>query len=265
MKLSFSTLGCPGWKYDEILAAAKDLGFQGIELRGLEREIYIPKAKPFLAANVENTIKQLKKLELEIPCLTSGSFLFDKENIENHLEEARDYIDLAQRVGVPYVRVLGDASPEAGDIDYDFVLKNAYNLCEYAENKNVKILIETNGVFADSKLLQKLLKDVNHKNIGVLWDIHHPFRYFNESPAETYSLLKDYICFVHVKDSLVKDGKVTYKMMGYGDVPVKEVVKLLDENNYDGFISLEWVKRWCLDLEEPGVVFSHFVSYMQSI
>ncbi len=31
---------------------------------------------------------------------------------------------------------------------------------------------------------------------------------------------------------------------------------------YVGYVSLEWVKRWNPDLQEPGVVFSHFVSYM---
>ncbi len=32
MKISFSTLGCPGWSYEDILSTAKDLGFNGIEI-----------------------------------------------------------------------------------------------------------------------------------------------------------------------------------------------------------------------------------------
>ena len=35
MKLSFSTLGCPEWSWNEILATAKDMGFDGIEIRGV--------------------------------------------------------------------------------------------------------------------------------------------------------------------------------------------------------------------------------------
>ena len=35
MKTAFSTLGCPGWSWDEIFATAKDLGLDGIEVRGV--------------------------------------------------------------------------------------------------------------------------------------------------------------------------------------------------------------------------------------
>ena len=47
MKLAFSTLGCPGWSFEEIFATAKDLGMDGIEIRGIGTEMYAPKAAPF--------------------------------------------------------------------------------------------------------------------------------------------------------------------------------------------------------------------------
>ena len=51
-------------------------------------------------------------------------------------------------------------------------------------------------------------------------------------------------------------------MMGYGDVPLEETLKLLKSSGYDGYITLEWVKRWYSELEEPGVVFMQFKSYV---
>ena len=33
----------------------------------------------------------------------------------------------------------------------------------------------------------------------------------------------------------------------------------------DGFFSLEWVKRWNPDLQEPGIVFAHYKNYMDSL
>ncbi|HHW49571.1 MAG TPA: sugar phosphate isomerase/epimerase [Clostridiaceae bacterium] len=266
MKIAFSTLGCPDWSWDEILATAKDLGFDGVELRGIENEIYVPKAKPFNAANIKATIERLNKLKLEIPCITSSCFLFDKENIDFYLNEGKDYIDLAEKLGVKYVRVLGDANPEPSDnIDDDFVAGNLSTLAEYASGKNVKVLIETNGVFADSNRTLELIRKVNSPGVGVLWDVHHPYRFMGETVEKTYYALREYIMFVHVKDSKVVDGKIKYKMMGYGDVPVKEALQLLKENDYKGFVSLEWVKRWCKDLEEPGVVFSHYINYVRRI
>ena len=47
MKISFSTLACPNWSWQEIYGAAKDLGFNGIEVRGLGNEIFSVKAQPF--------------------------------------------------------------------------------------------------------------------------------------------------------------------------------------------------------------------------
>lgn len=264
MKISFSTLGCPEWSWDDMLSTAKDLGLDGIEVRGIENELYVPKAKPFTDAGIEGTKARLKRLGLEIPCLTSACYLFNKSNIDFYIQEGKEYIDLAQKLGAQFIRVLGDANPEPGsDIDIDFVAGNVRTLAEYAEGKNVKVLIETNGIFASSETMLELIKKVNNKNMGVLWDVHHPFRFMNEFVETTYNALKDHIMFIHVKDSKVDSGKIKYKMLGYGDVPVKEALGLLKKNGYEGFVSLEWVKRWCMDLEEPGVVFSHYANYVK--
>lgn len=50
----------------------------------------------------------------------------------------------------------------------------------------------------------------------------------------------------------MRGSRVEYRMMGYGDVPVTDAVTLLDRAGFDGFFSLEWVKRWNPDLQEPG-------------
>ncbi len=266
MKISFSTLGCPEWSWDDMLSTAKDAGFNGIEIRGIENELYVPKAKPFIDSNIEATKSRLAKLNLEIPCLTSACYLFDRNKVDFYLNEGKEYIDLAQKIGTPFIRVLGDANPQPGDnVDAKCVVESLKTLTAYAEGKNVKILIETNGVFADSDKMLELINEVNSPNLGVLWDVHHPYRFMNESVEKTYNTLKDYIMFVHVKDSKMEDGKVKYKMMGYGDVPVEQAVKILQAGGYTGFISLEWVKRWNKELEEPGIVFSHYANYMNSI
>lgn len=266
MKLSFSTIGCPEWSWDNMLATAKDLGFDGIEIRGIENELNVPKAKPFLDENICSTKDRLRKLNIEIPCLTSSCYLFDKMNIATYLNDGKEYIELANKMNTSFVRVLGDRNPEPSSvIDVDFVAANISVLAAYAQQRGVTILIETNGIFANSDEMLKLVKAVNNPNLGVLWDIHHPFRFMNETIEKTFTTLKDYIKLVHVKDSLVEDGKVKYKIMGLGDIPVKEALNLLKSNGYEGYISLEWVKRWCNNLEEPGIVFPHFLNYVKEI
>ena len=263
MKLAFSTLGCPGWSWEEIYATAKDLDLNGIEVRGIESEIYAPETKPFKPENIEKTLQTLKKLNIEVPMLTSAAYLFDKERQEEALSEAKAYIDLAQKIGSPFVRVLGDKDGAPGiERDLDFVREMYIKVCEYASDKNVSPLIETNGVLADSKVMADFMGSVNCENAGILWDIHHPYRYFGESPETTLNNLDGNIKYLHIKDSVMKDGMVSYRMLGYGDVPVLDCLKQMHKNGYEGYVSLEWVKRWCPDLQEPGVVFSHFTSYM---
>ncbi len=264
-KISFSTLGCPNWSWEDMLSTAKDIGFDGIEIRGIENEMYAPRIKQFTAEDIELTKKKVAKIGLEIPCLSSACFLFDKANIEKQLQEGFDYIELAAKLETPYVRVLGDAQSKPGEVDIDFVIENLKKLAERANYKGVKLLIETNGVFANSQVMKALIETVNSNSVGVLWDVHHPIRFFNETVEYTFENLKEHICFLHVKDSLVTDDIIKYKMMGYGDIPIKTVIRLLKENDYKGYISIEWLKRWYIDLEEPEIVFSHFAGYMKGL
>lgn len=266
MKVSFSTLGCPGWTWAEIITMAKDFGYDGIELRGIKSELYVPRTKPFSKENIPETRKRLDELSLEIPCITSASCLSDRNNVQGALEEGMEYIDLAQALEAPYIRVLGDLNPQPGeDIDVDLVRDNLKILADYAKNKNVTVLIETNGVFARSQTIIGLMETLNHSNLGILWDIHHPYRFMGEKVEYTYDILKEYIRFIHIKDSVREGEKIKYKMMGHGDVPVKKALLLLGRGGYDGFVSLEWVKRWNMELEDPGIVFSHFINYIRLI
>ena len=162
---------------------------------------------------------------------------------------------------------MGDKDPQpSAIIDDDTVASALEVLGEYAAGKDVMVLIETNGAYADTKRLSSLIQRLSCSNVGVLWDIHHPYRYFKESPKQTYDNIGRFIRYVHVKDSVYNEnGSLQYKMMGYGDLPVKECIRILNQNGYDGYLSLEWVKRWYSDLEAPGVVFLQYINYMKKI
>ena len=154
-------------------------------------------------------------------------------------------------------------NPQPEPADSSLFIDAYKYLCDYAKEKNVTPLVETNGIFANTKELAEILYRVGSPNSGVLWDIHHPYRFFGESPAQTYQNLGNKIKYIHVKDSASVDGKVQYRMMGYGDVPIFDSLRILKENGYTGFVSFEWLKRWNKELQEPGIVFSHFASYMR--
>ena len=264
MKLAFSTLGCPDFDWADIYSMAKDFGFSGIEMRGLGDNIFSINARPFQKENLPKTIELLQKKHLEISCLSSGCALKFAEKREETLEELRRYMDLAAELHTPYIRVLGDltAAPD-GEVDDELVLSSLQALIPYAEKKGVTLLVETNGVYADTARLRELLNRIESDNIGALWDIHHPYRYAGESPETTVQNLGAYIKYTHAKDSVVENGKTVYKIMGEGDLPMHAIMRALRSINYEGYVSLEWLKRYAPDLSDPGIVFPHFANYME--
>ncbi|MHB1483157.1 MAG: AMP-binding protein [Saccharofermentanales bacterium] len=264
MKIAFSTLGCPEWSWDDIYSMAKDIGFDGIELRGLGSEISSYKAKPFLKDEIVKTKAKLLTSGLQIPCISSSCCIKNDTMIAKTLSEGFASIDLANQLDTPYVRILADCEPfETPDTDEAAILKSLIELSDYAAGGNVTILVETNGYYADSKKLSALMKKVGRDNVAVLWDVHHPFRFKKEPLAETYNELKQWIRYVHVKDSIIENGSIHYKMTGEGDIPVREALDMLAGDRYDGFVSLEWVKRWSADLEDAAIVFPQFAFYME--
>ncbi|MDP4180530.1 MAG: AMP-binding protein [Bacillota bacterium] len=263
MKLAFSTLGCPDFSWIDIYSMAKDLGFDGIEIRGLGNEIFAVQAQPFTESQLPYTIKKLSELRIEIPCLSSGCCLKFAENSEKNYEEIVQYIALASKLGTPYIRVLADLQPQPeGDVDDAVVLAALHRLIPVAEEKGVTLLVETNGVYSDTARLCKLLDQVASDAVAALWDTHHTYRYGGENPGKTVHNLGAYIKYVHIKDSIVENGKTQYRMMGEGDLPIDDMMMALRSINYDGFVSLEWVKRWAADLDDAGVVFPNFANYM---
>lgn len=261
MKLAFSTLGCPNWTWDEIFATAKDMAIDGIEVRGVGKEMYSPHNPIFSEQGCAATLERLRRADIEISAFTSGAVL-SSENEEAAIAEVRDYIELASRMGTRYVRVLPSPSPQPEQADLGRAKRLYTALCAEAKPKGVCLLIETNGALADSSAMAEFMEGSDPQSAGVLWDLHHPYRFCGESPEQTYAKIGRYVRYMHVKDSVMHDGKVQYRMMGHGDVPIFDALKLLKENSYEGFITLEWVKRWNEELQEPGLVFYHYGNYM---
>jgi len=264
MKISFSTLACPEYSWSDIYSMAKDIGFNGIEIRGLGNDIFAVNAQPFSDNKITETIKTLQRLNLEIPCLSSGCGLKYIEKTEENLNEIAQYIELAQKLNTPYIRILADREPMPIDeVDDDAVCEVLKKAAQLAEGTNVTLLVETNGVYSDTKRLKKLIDKVNNSHVAVLWDVHHPYRYANEAPDEPIKNLGSLIKYVHVKDSVMIDGNAAYRLMGEGDLPIDEMLTALRDFGYDGYISLEWVKRWAKHLSDAGIVFPHFAHYMK--
>ena len=85
------------------------------------------------------------------------------------LDEGKRFIDLAEQLKVPYVRVFGDqliaGQTKAATIDR--VVSGLRELGDHAKESGVTVLLESHGDFCDSPTLKTLLEKAAHPSSTV--------------------------------------------------------------------------------------------------
>jgi sugar phosphate isomerase/epimerase len=264
LPIGFSTLGCPKWDWLQILDFASGHGYAAVELRGLQDTMDLPQCPEFATARLAETKAQLAQRDLVISCLGSSANMHEMDATKRavQLDEGRRFIDLAQALGAPYVRVFGNQYVPGVDRDemLAHIARGLRELGDYAQGKSVTVLIESHGDFTDSPSLQSLLERAASPNVALLWDAHHTFVSGKEEPEETVRRLGSYIRHTHLKDSVAAGNDRRYVLTGTGTVPVRRQVEALQKIGYRGFYSFEWEKRWHSEIEEPEVAFAQYAT-----
>ena len=104
--LSFSTLGCPDWTFQQIVDFATSNNFNGLEIRGVLRELDLTKCKEFNSAeSILVTNKLMKEKGLKFIDLGSSAAMHQSDGAERqkNLADAKQFIDLAQQLQCPYI------------------------------------------------------------------------------------------------------------------------------------------------------------------
>ena len=249
MKLSFSTRGWNDHTFDGYLDIADEMDFAGIEIYSLTQERFYGKGQPFDRYNLAATTRQLRDRKLSIPAFYQKVKPADPGSIE----DIKKVIDVASYMRIDYVGIGFDTEDE------DLIGKAITDLLPIAREAGVTVLVETKGIYSDTKKLCGLLDEFADDNLAALWDLHHTYRFGGEEPKDTIRNLGAYVKHVHLCDS---DDKDTYNLIGEGSAPVKEFMDALYSIDYAGFISLEWKPEYMEDLDDCEVIFPHFVNYM---
>jgi sugar phosphate isomerase/epimerase len=111
--LAFSTLGCPAWPWKKVLEQADTLGYAALELRGIAGEMDLTKVPELTGTQRAGTLKDLAALGIVISDLGASAHMHEKDAAarEKQFDEGRRFIDLAQALGVKYVRMFGNNIP----------------------------------------------------------------------------------------------------------------------------------------------------------
>ncbi len=270
MKLSFSTLGCPNWDLDTIIKQAKIYGFDGVEIRGIRDELDVTKLAEFKSRASETRDKLLDS-EIELICFSSSIRMSepDRSKRSGHLEELKRYVELCFKFDTPLIRIFGG---QIVDLSWEQAIDQAAvtlaEMIEIVDDVNTKIVVETHDDWMAADHFKALMEAVGSDKVGILWDVNHPFMFIGEDPKETWEKVGKWIYHTHWKDSKIAiDTVMGFEpcLMGEGDLPHEQIYDVLKTGGYNGYLSLEWEKRWHPELPDPEIAFPQFVEYMKRL
>jgi sugar phosphate isomerase/epimerase len=117
--ITFSTLACPHWGIETVIAKASEFGYDGIEWRGGPQGHLQPDLPATRKSQLRGQCSDAGLMSLAITAYTS--FISDsaKERDAN-VDELRRYADLAAEVGASYVRAFIGELPEGRTPDAAF-------------------------------------------------------------------------------------------------------------------------------------------------
>ena len=266
--LAFSTLGCPDWTFEQITSFAMQHGYKGLEIRGLQRQMDLTQCPEFSTeAARKRTLALMKQNGITFVGLGSSANLHHPDGVERekNLAEARRFIDLSSQIACPYVRVFPNNLPKEQDkkATLDRIVKGLRELGDYAKARNVTVLLETHGDVVRIEDLAAIMQAAEHSHVGLVWDVANMWTVTQESPAEAYRVLQQYIRHTHIKDARLVDGKPHYTLLGQGEVPIFEAIGALQKGGYKGYYSFEWEKLWHPELAAPEIALADYPRTMK--
>jgi sugar phosphate isomerase/epimerase len=261
LRIAFSTLAFPDATLAEATALGRSWGYAGVELRLIDGQLIDSSMSAAERVRVKQTIAAAR---LPIVSVDSSIILTAGESGA----ELRRFLELANDWESPLIRVYGGPlaeEPGTRRTQMEVAARVLQEAIPLAERLGVAIAIETHDSFSASSVAAELLAMVQSKWVGALWDTHHPHR-IGERPAEVYGHIGPRVLHVQVKDarrSVAHKGGWQLVPLGEGEVPVREIIRLLAAGGYGGYISVEWEKYWHPEIEGPEIALPQHLNVLQ--
>lgn len=266
ISFGFSTLGCPSYGVDEVIAMAGANGYAGVEIRFLNGTVDLPSLPELSPAAIGATRRRFEDAGIAVVGIGSGLSMVSLDPVvrSRQLDATREISIVAGGLGAQYLRVFGGTVPPEQDREQtlDAIASGVSEIGRISADHGVTTLIETHDDFCRSPSILDLYRHGMSDTVGVLWDTLHTYRH-GESAEETWSQLGALIRLVHVKDAFVATPDTfDFALTGEGTVPIASFVRQLQAKGYDGYVDFEWEKGWHPEIAEPETALPHFMAKM---
>jgi len=217
LNLGIQLYSLRGYKVDEALKHARDIGFRFVEFYG----DMFPVSSD--AAAIAATKKKVADLGLSISAHGVNGFGGDAD-------ANRKVFEFAKAAGIPTISA--DPSPEAFK-----------SLDELVKEFDIRIAIHNHGPKHRYNKVVDVLKAIEGHDvrIGACADLGHYIR-SGEKPTEVIRLLKGRLYGIHLKDFAEMQDKTRGVILGQGHIDVPAVFAALEQAKFpaDGALSIEY-------------------------
>lgn len=290
MKIAGHTMGTPEYTVTEAIRLFHDIGIDGVEI--VVQDGYHSGISTACTQEELDAIKQCaEENQIEICCLTPYNSYFndlDEEKRQAELAGIEKVIDACAYVGAHFIRIYG-GNLVAGDT-YCLperrakLVESMRYLGDKAAAKDVTLVIENhfNTMCVSAKDSYSIVREIAHPNVKILYDQANLSFTENEGYQEAIAIQQDEVAYMHVKDLVFKEGvaftsddvshpkesdrNVYTRIVGEGVIEWPEILRLVKEHGYDGWLSMEYERRWHPDdIPDASIGMKKGAEYIRSI
>lgn len=217
------------WDIPAILANCETVGIYGIELR----TTHAHGVEPALSAQDRQEIKS-RFADSPVTIIGLGTtcefHAVDKGTVEENIETAQEFAQLAHDVGASGIKVRPNGLQLDAGVPKEQTLEQIGNALSKvgsaARELNVEVWVEMHGRdTAEPENIRRIMDNTDTSNVFVCWN-SNPQDVVAGAISKSYALVRDEIRHVHINRL-------------YSDYPYRELFQLLREDGYAGWLCAE--------------------------
>lgn len=259
MNTCFSTLGCTEKSLPEVLALARQYHIDALEFRGLEGTMAFPAISAFSPTQQAHTRTLCAEAGVRPLVLGTSCQFHQGVGWARMLTEGVETIRLAHELGAPFIRVFGNYFRPDAPTAVNRVIQGIRELIAATNDTDVAILLEIHADFNRAAELLDVIHGVDSPRFGLIWDVYHSDGAYGDQWRSLYRQIRPWIRHVHLKDYHRDSGQLC--LPGDGDLPLRDILDQLAADRYDGYISLEWERKWHPELPDIETALECFAAY----
>ncbi len=224
------------------ISAHKKLGWDHIEIRNVD-SVNLTRVPE---ATFDEIKEKLDEAGMKVSCFASEIANWARKiggDFKNDEDDLRQAIPRMKKLNTKYIRVM--SYPNDGRDESEWhreVLKRLKDLTKIAEGEGIILAHENcsgwGGLSAEN--CRTLIEEVNSPAFRVLFDTGNPTA---EDPKqdswEFYNTVKQYIVYIHIKDTKREGDSKRFTFPGQGDSYVRRIISDLKSSGYEDVVSIE--------------------------